>query len=356
MGLKTVDLFCGCGGLSLGLKKAGFDIILGVDGSEQVMSVYRKNLEHDNATSDLSDPERTKRFLDLYPPEMIAGGPPCQDYSIANGKRKEGERASLTLEFAEAVVYARPKVFIMENVAPAQKSETYLRANEVFREAGYGLTIVLLDASLCGVPQKRQRLFVIGALDQEDGWLDDTIKSRLAESPMTVREYMGDELGIDYYYRHPRIYARRGVYSLDEPSPTIRGVNREPSSTYKAHPADVADPSEVPVRALTFKERSRIQTFPKEFVWPKGLSKSALEQMVGNAVPVELGRFVGECVMKKLRLKPKSKRPRKKKTAPAPEAEIAEAATSDVVEDLVAVGGLSTGLCDYEVSQHSTTE
>ncbi|MTH94990.1 DNA (cytosine-5-)-methyltransferase [Roseibium sp. RKSG952] len=313
--MKTVDLFCGCGGLSLGLERAGFNVVLGMDFNEGAMSTYRKNLEHDAILSDLKDRDRTRALMRIYAPEVIAGGPPCQDYSSA-GKRNEGGRASLTLEFADAVIYALPKVFIMENVEPAIRSETYRQANDLFRAAGYGLTQRVLDASLCGVPQKRKRLFVVGAIGYEDGWLNDVIEERLADQPMSVREYMGDEIDIEHYYRHPRSYKRRGVFSIDEPSATIRGVNREPSGTYTAHPGDVADPSHVSVRALTVNERSRVQTFPREFVWPEKLSKTALEQMIGNAVPVELGRFVGECVLQKLGLKKQPVKRERRKSQP----------------------------------------
>lgn len=302
MSLRTVDLFCGCGGLSLGLKKAGLNVVLGADSCEETMTVYRRNnVDHPGITQDLSVFRSTLKMVEFFEPDLIAGGPPCQDYSAA-GNRTEGAQASMTIEFAGVVRYMRPKVFIMENVTPAERSETYQRAGEIFRKEGYGLTQRVLDASLCGVPQKRQRLFVVGALGEEDGWLNETIDKRLADEPMTIRDYMGDELDIEYYYRHPRTYGRRGVYSIDEPSATIRGVNRQPSPTYKKHPADLVSVKRKKVRALSPQERSRVQTFPKDFVWPDDISKTKLEQMIGNAVPVELGAFVGSCVIEALGL------------------------------------------------------
>ena len=81
---------------------------------------------------------------------------------------------------------------------------------------------------------------------------------------MIVREYMKDELDIDYYYRHPRNYSRRAIFSVDEPSPTVRGVNRPIPESYQKHRGDAADPSEN-VRPLTTIERARIQTFPDNF-------------------------------------------------------------------------------------------
>lgn len=95
----------------------------------------------------------------------------------------------------------------------------------------------------------------------------------------------------DFYYRHPRSYARRGIFSIDEPSPTVRGVNRPIPSGYKIHSND-ATTNLTEVRPLTTLERARIQTFPKNFVFEG--SKTNLEQMIGNAVPVKLAEYVGK--------------------------------------------------------------
>lgn len=69
---------------------------------------------------------------------------------------------------------------------------------------------------------KRRRFFCIGLLGEEDGFLNSIIDANLDSKPMTIRDYMGDELDIEYYYRHPRNYNRRGIFSIDEPSPTVR--------------------------------------------------------------------------------------------------------------------------------------
>ena len=81
-------------------------------------------------------------------------------------------------------------------------------------DAGYGLTARVLDASRCGVPQARKRFILIGHLGSEDGFLDDELEAGLADKQMTVRDYLGDKLRTQYYYMHPRSYARRGVFSI----------------------------------------------------------------------------------------------------------------------------------------------
>ena len=110
---------------------------------------------------------------------------------------------------------------------------------------------------------------------------------------MTIRDYFGSSLTFNDYYRHPRTYARRAVFSVDEPSPTIRGVNRPIPDNYKRHTGDTADPATV--SPLTFEQRARIQTFPDDFKWTG--TKTAREQMIGNAVPVRLGFCVGSAVL-----------------------------------------------------------
>lgn len=108
---------------------------------------------------------------------------------------------------------------------------------------------------------------------------------------------MGDEIDFKYYYRHPRSYVRRGIFSIGEPSPTIRGVNRPMPKGYKLHPNDPC-PSLEGIRPLTTRERSRIQTFPADFLFTG--SKTGQEQMIGNAVPVNLALFAGSAIQEYL--------------------------------------------------------
>lgn len=291
MSRDAVDLFCGCGGLTLGLAKAGFDVVAGVDSWKAAISVYRKNFPaHDGHWFDLSDENGTVEIVESYAPFLVAGGPPCQDFSAA-GVRVEGSRADLTVKFASVIARSRPPAFIMENVPRASLSTAYKTAEEIIRKAGYGVTKRVIDASLCGVPQKRKRLFMIGMLGQPDGFLDFYFDfDSVAPKVTTVREYMGDEIDVDHYYRHPRTYGSRAIYSVDEPSATIRGVNRPRPSTYRKHKMDTADPCDA--NALTTYQRARIQTFPKSYIWSDDVPRAAIEQMIGNAVPVDMAAYV----------------------------------------------------------------
>ncbi|MCK5356747.1 MAG: DNA cytosine methyltransferase, partial [Methyloprofundus sp.] len=112
---------------------------------------------------------------------------------------------------------------------------------------------------------------------------------------MTIRDYLGDSLGLKYYYRHPRNYSRRGIFSIDEPSPTVRGVNRPVPAGYNKHSGDPVDAVLSDMRPLTTIERSYLQTFPKNFEFTG--TKTNLEQMIGNAVPVNLAKFVASGIL-----------------------------------------------------------
>jgi len=289
MKLKLIDLFSGGGGLSLGFANVGFKIVAAFDNWDPAIALYKKNFnDHPIIKCDLSASKAFKEIL-KYSPDIIIGGPPCQDFSSA-GKRDESlGRADLTIAYANIVSKIKPSLFVMENVERAYKSKAFSRAKLIFKKAGYGLSVRILDASLCGVPQLRKRLFVIGELDGVDGFLETSLNHHLANKPMTLRDYFGKSLGIQYYYRHPRTYARRGIFSIDEPSPTVRGVNRPVPAGYLGHPGD-AYPIDHSIRPLTTKERSMIQTFPESFKLEG--SKTEVEQIIGNAVPVKLAEYV----------------------------------------------------------------
>lgn len=292
--MKAVDLFSGCGGLSLGFQNAGFEILAAFDNWKPAIDVYKKNFKHQIYETDLSSEKAIDAIKELQA-DIIIGGPPCQDFSSA-GKRDETlGRADLTIYFAEIVSNIKPKWFIMENVEQIVKSYTLRKAKEIFKSAGYGLSQIVLNANLAGVPQNRKRFFLLGELNGIDNSIDYYLKQNNNKKPMTLYDYLGDSLGTEYYYRHPRSYQRRGIFSIYEPSPTIRGVNRPIPPNYQFHKGDkIKDLSQV--RALTTKERALIQTFPKSFDFFG--TKSDMEQMIGNAVPVKLVEYVAESFLK----------------------------------------------------------
>ena len=290
--MKVVDLFSGCGGLSLGFVNQGFDVCAAMENWDAAIRCYEANFNHPICRVDLSNVAKAVSMIEQYSPDGIIGGPPCQDFSHA-GKRIESGRASLTDCYAQIISKVRPRFFIMENVDRAQKSKAYTSAREIFKRSGYGLTEIVLDASLCYTPQKRKRFICFGVLGAADASAYSNFVSMQSSVPMTLRDYFGDSLGFNYYYRHPRNYNRRGVFSVDEPAPTMRGVNRPIPKGYKGNVCD-ACPISSEVHVLTSQERALIQTFPREYKWIG--TKTDIEQMIGNAVPVKLAEYIAKIV------------------------------------------------------------
>ncbi len=290
--MNTIDLFSGCGGLSLGFQNAGFCVKAAFDNWKPAIEVYQANFTHPIIDLDLS------QYFDLdilkkFSPQMIIGGAPCQDFSSA-GKRDETlGHADLTLTLAKIIAEVLPEWFVMENVPRIEKSRILQEAKEILKDVNYGLTEKIVDASYCNVPQNRKRFFLIGHQSSSDNFLDSYLNKNQASRPMTVFEHLGESLDTEFYYRHPRSYKRRGIFGVHEPSPTVRGVNRPIPKTYIKHSGDACEPNGK-VRPLTTLERSYLQTFPKDFKFFG--NKSDLEQMIGNVVPVKLAEYVANCI------------------------------------------------------------
>lgn len=150
--MRVVDLFSGCGGMSLGFKEAGFDIVGAFDNWDAAVEIYKANFKHPIYKADLSNADYIQTIKELNP-DLIVGGPPCQDYSIA-GKREMGKRANLTIKFGEIVSQVKPTWVVFENVYNIERFPTLPQLKDILMNAGYGISTKVLDASLCGVPQK----------------------------------------------------------------------------------------------------------------------------------------------------------------------------------------------------------
>ena len=127
---RTLDLFCGCGGMSLGFINAGYDLVGAIDNWEPAIEVYNANFSHEVFNMDISNIEKVVKLIRSYNIETIVAGPPCQDFSHA-GKREEGHRANLTIIFANIIKKIKPTWFIMENVDRILRSKSYNEAREL---------------------------------------------------------------------------------------------------------------------------------------------------------------------------------------------------------------------------------
>lgn len=281
--------------MSLGFQNAGFCIVAAYDNWQPAISIYQENFNHPIYKRDLAVEDITDE-LKALDPDIIIGGPPCQDFSIAGKLNLTGKRANLTRIYSRIIAAVRPEWFVMENVYTIERSPIFSEALQTFKAAGYGITKQVWDASYMGVPQMRKRYFVIGKLGEPDDFLLADLLSGLSTERMTVRRYFADKpLDTEYIYQHPRNYKRRGIFSIDEPCSTIRSVNRPIPSNYVVHPADkVSDLSKV--RPLTTAERSYVQTFPETFRFIG--SHRDIEQAIGNAVPVKMAEYIATNVIK----------------------------------------------------------
>lgn len=341
--MRAVELFCGAGGMSLGLSRVGFDIVQAYDSWDVAVETYRRNVGAHVWRADLKDIFKIGPMLAALAPDIIVGGPPCQDFSMA-GERVEGERAGLTRAFAMLVCIALPGWFCMENVPQAATSQAWREARAMLVKAGYGLTEAKVDASFYGVPQRRRRLFVIGRLGEVDGFLTSALAAARSDEPTTVRDMLGNGLG-DAFYCHPRMPGKRAVWSSDEPAPTMRSSSRRPiPSDYRPHPADAAlidagafytrpyyagrgvrtldEPAPAVIRTsrerprphylanphpndpvpaleaavLTQEQVARIQGFPVDWDWSAANSRDT-DQLIANAVPAPLAEAIGRVIL-----------------------------------------------------------
>jgi DNA (cytosine-5)-methyltransferase 1 len=177
--MRVVDLFAGCGGMSLGFERTGLDVVAAFDNWEPAVKTYENNFRHPVHNFDLSTVNIAS--IRKYQPDMIIGGPPCQDFSSAGKRNETLGRANLTLSFATIIKQILPKHFVMENVDLAQKSKAYQQAKQVLENAGYSMKEIVLNAAYCGVPQSRKRLFVFGDLQSRNGSVLDFIQRHLAK-------------------------------------------------------------------------------------------------------------------------------------------------------------------------------
>lgn len=278
--------------MSLGLSNAGHKAVASFDNWGPAVETLKKNFSHASERLDLSDEQNWNRVFEAEA-ELIAGGPPCQDFSIAGNRNTSGARANLTLTFAQIVTRARTKFFIMENVYSIEGTAVLEEARTLFSESGYHLTSAVLDASFLGVPQARRRYFLVGSIEPIRVELLDYYNNSKSLERCTAWQHFGSALGTDFYYAHPRSYKRRAIFSVHEPSATIRGVNRPMPLTYEFHPADKSRDREL-IRPLTSRERASLQTFPEDFEFIGTASQR--EQLIGNAVPVRLAKFLGDFI------------------------------------------------------------
>ena len=338
----VLDLFCGCGGMSLGFEKAGFNVLLGIDVWDDALKTYAFNHKHSKAMNgDLSilGAENLWPILGNRKIDIIIGGPPCQGFSIAGKHVVDDERNKLYKGFVRMVKDFKPKAFVMENVPNILSIGGGVVKNTIindFQSLGYNVQTKVLIASDYGVPQNRKRAIFVG---MQHGNFDFDIPK--VKRQVTTAEALSDlpESSLVNGAPYPipansdyQVLMRKesnGVWNHEitlHNEQTIKiiamvpdgGNNKDLPSKYqdirKVHIAWTRLNSKRPSitidtghrhhfhykwnRVPTVRECARIQSFPDDFICL--CSKTSQYKQVGNAVPPLMAQAIAEHLKKQL--------------------------------------------------------
>jgi DNA (cytosine-5)-methyltransferase 1 len=300
--MRYVDLFCGAGGASCGLTRAGWENVGAVDWDERALAVYARNFPtHPVHRLDLSERLPDSLVETWKGTDVVWASSPCTDFSTANGgDKRRTDRSSLTATLAQHVLDLAPDWVCFENVPRARTQPEFAHLVDTLAAAGYRGASAVVHAVHAGLPQTRKRLFFVAtrlALDPE-AVLRRFTASLTSSRPRTMRECFVDA-GVacptDFIYLPSCDERRRkSVFTLDGPGPTIRGYLRPFRTTYPFPPRDdTHDPHQV--FAATPAHTAALQGFPPTFVWT-GISKTAAARAIGNAVPPPLAHLLARAI------------------------------------------------------------
>ncbi|MCX6236986.1 MAG: DNA cytosine methyltransferase [Bacteroidia bacterium] len=320
MNYNAIDLFSGCGGLSEGMRQAGFLTRVAVELVPVAVKVYQMNhpetkvIDKDIREIDASD---ILKELNGEPLHLLAGCPPCQGFSsIRRLNRTESiddDRNNLVLEFLRMVKELKPLTIMMENVPALKDYSLFKKVKQELKEMGYNPKVHVINVKDYGVPQSRRRLIMVGSI------LGDIDIAESINKKVTVRETIGKmekpEESNDLLHRiianhtphvlemirltpHnggsrkdlPQKYVLSchqkqnigfndvyGRLRWDDYSTTITGGCLNPSKGRFLHPEQD--------RVITPREAAMLQSFPQDYKLPFDIPKAALALLIGNALP-----------------------------------------------------------------------
>ncbi len=317
-----IDLFCGAGGFSTGFSENNFKPLFATDNRQVCTRTFTEN--HPDATAVCKDVRKVDRkFIksqighdDI---DVIVGGPPCQGFSMAGNRIRTDPRNKLVYQYLRLVDEIRPAMFVMENVRgiASMKSGSGLFINRVLRKVeklGYHTKSKILMAADFGVPQKRQRFFLVGYQDGIDfefpeethsqtglhkktgGRMEKWVAVKHSLDPIAKVEqrlFYSQRL-IDGFERREKLNRERGLgfrwrfLDPDQPSYTIS------ARYYKDGAEALVKYSDRRIRRLSPEECARIQTFPENYVFTG--SRSEIYNQIGNAVPPGMSEIIGKSV------------------------------------------------------------
>jgi DNA (cytosine-5)-methyltransferase 1 len=327
--MKIVSFFAGAGGLDLGFKKAGFDVIWANEYDKEIWETYEKN--HTDTILD-------RRSIVSIPAneipncDGIIGGPPCQSWSEAGAARGiKDKRGQLFYDFIRILEKKQPKFFLAENVSGmliSKHTEALEGIKEMFKNTGVGyeLSFQMLNSCNYNVPQDRKRVFFIG-IRKDLGFkyqfptetfpkinLESAIGD-LKEGVLAAQEYNNTNGDVCKMPNHEYMIggfssifmSRNRVRAWDEQSFTIQAGGRHapihpqaPKMKFIEQNKRVFVPGKEHLyRRLSVRECARIQTFPDDFIFHYK-KIAAGYKMIGNAVPVNMAKFLAESIKNQL--------------------------------------------------------
>jgi len=295
----VLDLFAGCGGLALGFEAAGFET-LGFEMNPDAANTYRANLKGNCRTEKLT-------FDTEYPTaEIVIGGPPCQPFSVGGNQNGINDSRNGFPFFIDAIRKVKPRVFLFENVRGLLYSNKwYLELIiEELESLGYKTTCRLLNAVDFGVPQNRERLFLVGhnsnfrfpEPEPKRFNVGDAISDLMNTTPEESKFLTtAQDIYIAKYEKASKCVNPRDLYA-DKPSRTLTCRNLS-AATGDMHRVKLLDGRR---RRLLIREAARLQSFPDNFIFT-GAETSQFNQ-IGNAVPpllaFKMAQAVKECYYK----------------------------------------------------------
>lgn len=333
--MKVISLFSGAGGLDLGFTKAGFDIIMANEYDKTIWATYEKNHSTPLIKGDIRAINEN-----MFPNEIdgIIGGPPCQSWSEAGSLKGIADaRGQLFYDYIRILQNKQPKFFLAENVSGMmanRHSEAVQKIVNQFEECGYDVTIDLVNASDYGVPQDRKRVFYIGfRKDLNIPFQFPNATTPLKAEKTTLKQAIGDLKGevpaleknkANTNLKTPNheyfigsfssiFMSRNRVRSWEQQGFTVQASGRQ-CQLHPQAPTMIkvetnkqifATGKEDLYRRLTVRECARLQGFPDDFEFLYTHVDTGYK-MIGNAVPVELARIIGESILSHLNEKSKT--------------------------------------------------
>lgn len=341
-GYFVVDLFCGIGGLTCGLRQAGFNVVAGIDNDKSCEFAYTKNNKADFIYADIStfDFSSISKYYDGASVKVLVGCAPCQTFSKQTNKYKsrvKDKKWNLLKSFSRAINELSPDIISMENVPELANFEIFDEFYNNLKSQGYKVDYKIVDCSKYGLPQKRRRLVLLASkfgaislipetaikehknvrdaigllpplengqtdlfdpLHKSAGLSDLNLKRIRQSRPGGTWKDWDEELILNCHKKETgRSYSSvYGRMKWEEPSPTITTQFYSLGTGRFGHPEQD--------RALSLREGALLQTFPlkyKFFKDIKGMYIGTISRHIGNAVPVQLGKIIGISIKKHLK-------------------------------------------------------